>query len=134
MRLIATSIVIGSLMLVSALPAAGQSSTTPAASAPVRSAVGGDTTTGRATYTQKARDDMQEWQRKLHDFRVKAEANGKEAGNAADTDLHKAWIKAEAASRELQTVGTEGWESAKTSFERASHELAEAWHKVRSQE
>ena len=61
---------------------------------------------------------MREWQRKLHDFSVNAEANGKEAGNAAKTDLNKAWAKTEAASRKLQTVGDEGWDNAKTSFER----------------
>ena len=73
---------------------------------------------------------MQEWQRKLHDFSEKAAAKGKEAGNAAENDLNKAWTKADAASRKLQTVGAEGWESAKTSFEKASHELADAWHKI----
>ena len=38
---------------------------------------------------------MQKWQRKLHDFSEKAEAAGKEAGNAAENDLNKAWTKAE---------------------------------------
>jgi hypothetical protein len=46
--------------------------------------------------------------------------------------LTKAWTKAEAASRKLQTVGAKDWESAKTSFEKASRELAEAWDKIRS--
>jgi hypothetical protein len=41
-----------------------------------------------------------------------------------------AWNKAEAASRKLETVGAEGWEHAKTSFEQASRELAETWHKI----
>lgn len=81
---------------------------------------------------QRARDEMQEWRRKLHDFSAKAEANGKEAGNAAETDLNKAWTKTEAASRKLETVGAEGWDHAKTSFEKASRELADAWDKVRS--
>jgi hypothetical protein len=35
-----------------------------------------------------------------------------------------------APASKLQTVGAEGWESAKTSFEKASRELAEAWHKI----
>ena len=77
---------------------------------------------------------MQEWQRKLHDFSVRAEANGKEAGNAADTDLQKAWTRTEAASRRLQTVGAEGWDRARTSFEQASRDLAAAWDRVRHQE
>jgi len=48
--------------------------------------------------------------------------------------LHCRRTKAEAASRQLQTVGAKGWESAKTSFEKASRELAEAWHKIHPEE
>ena len=135
MRILNASIVIGALMLIGALPAAaGQSPPALGSGAPVRVAAGGDTTADRDTYTQKAKDETQEWQQKLHDFSEKAEAKGKEAGNAAEVDLNKAWTKAEAASRKLQTVGADGWESAKTSFEKASHELADAWHKIRPQD
>ena len=81
---------------------------------------------------QRARGDMQEWRRKLHRFSEKAGVYGKEAGSAAKTDLNKAWTKTEAASRKLQTVGAEGWDHARTSFEQASHELADTWDKVRS--
>jgi hypothetical protein len=131
MRILNASIVIGSLVLIGALPAAaGQSTPALGSGAPVRVAAGGDTTADRDTYTQKAKAEMQEWQQKLHDFSEKAEAKGKEAGNAAEVDLNKAWTNAEAASRKLQTVGAEGWESAKASFEKASHELADAWHKI----
>jgi hypothetical protein len=130
--MLAASILIGSLLLIGALPAAagGQSTIPPSASAHVRLAANANATVDRDTYLQRARDEMQEWRRKLHDFSAKAEANGKEAGNAAETDLNKAWTKTEAASRRLQTVGAEGWQRAKTSFEKASHELAEAWHKL----
>jgi hypothetical protein len=133
-RMRTASIVIGSLVLIGALPAAaGQSTFSPSGSAPVRLAANGDSTVDRDTYLQKARDEMQEWRRKLHDFSAKAEANGKEAGNAAKTDLNKAWTKTEAASRKLQTAGAEGWDSAKASFEKASRELADVWDKIRSQ-
>jgi hypothetical protein len=136
MRMLTASIVIGPLMLIGALPAAaGQSTLALGSGAPVRLAAGSnDTPVDRDTYTQQARDKMQEWQRKLHDFSEKAEAKGKEAGNAAENDLNKAWTKAEAASSKLQTVGAESWESAKTSFEEASRELADAWHKIRPQD
>jgi hypothetical protein len=134
MRMHTASIVIGSLVLIGALPAAagGQSTISPSASAPVRLAANGDATVDRDTYMQRARDEMQEWRRKLHDFSAKANANGKEAGNTAETDLNKAWTRTEAASRKLQTVGAEGWDHAKASFEQASHELADAWDRIRS--
>jgi hypothetical protein len=135
MRILTASIVIGPLVLLGALPAAaGQSTLALGSGTPIRLAAGGDSTANRDTYTQKARAEMQEWQRKLHDFGEKAAAKGKEAGNAAENDLNEAWTKAEAASRQLQTVGAEGWESARTSFEKASHELAEAWHKIHPEE
>jgi hypothetical protein len=135
MRILTASIVIGPLVLIGTLPAAaGQSTLALGSGTPVRLAAGGDSTADRDTYTQRARDEMQEWQRKLHDFSEKAEAKGKEAGNAAENDLNKAWTKAEAASSKLQTVGAESWESAKTSFEEASRELADAWHKIRPQD
>ena len=131
MRILSAAMVIGPLVLIGALhAAAGQSTLALGSGAPIQLAAGGDSTADRDTYTQKARDEMQEWQRKLHDFSEKVVAKGKEAGNATENDLHEAWTKAEAASRQLQTVGAEGWESARTSFEKASHELAETWHKI----
>jgi len=131
MRILTASIVIGPLVLIGTLPAAaGQSTLALGSGTPVRLAAGGDSTADRDTYTQRARDEMQEWQRKLHDFSEKVVAKGKEAGNATENDLHEAWTKAEAASRQLQTVGAEGWESARSSLEKASHELAETWHKI----
>jgi hypothetical protein len=133
--MLTVSMVIGPLMLIGALPAAvGQSTLALGSGAPLLLAAGNDTPADRDTYTQQARDKMQEWRRKLHDFSEKAEAKGKEAGNAAENDLNKAWTKAEAASGKLQTVGAESWESAKTSFEEASRELRDAWHKIRPQD
>jgi hypothetical protein len=131
MRILSAAMVIGPLVLIGALhAAAGQSTLALGSGAPIQLAAGGDSTADRDTYTQKARDEMQEWQRKLHDFSEKVVAKGKEAGNATENDLHEAWTKAEAASRQLQTAGAEGWESARTYFEKASHELAETWHKI----
>ena len=77
---------------------------------------------------------MQEWQTKLHDFDERAEAQGRKAGNAAENDLHAAWTRVEAAGHTLQTASAEGWESAKVSFEKASHDLADAWDRVRAKD
>jgi len=131
MKLLTASIVLGPLMLFGALPAAADHSTLDRrAGVAAQLAVAGDPAGDRDGYTQKARDDMQEWQRKLHDFGDQAEAKGKAAGNAANDDLNQAWTKAKAASDKLQTMSAEGWDSAKASFEKASHELADSWHKV----
>jgi hypothetical protein len=134
MRMLTVSIVIGPLVLIGALPAAGQSPLALGSGAPVPLAAGADSAADRDTYTQMARDKMQEWQRKLHDFSARAAAKGKQLDNAAENDLNTAWTKAKAASSRLQTVGAEGWESAKTSFEEASRELADAWDKIRPED
>lgn len=66
MRSLAASIVIGPLMLTGALPvAAGHSIFS---NAPIQLAASSDPTADRDTYAQKARDEMQEWRRKLQDF------------------------------------------------------------------
>jgi len=131
MKLLTTAIVIGPLMLFGALPAAADSSALDLRSGvAVRLAATGDQAVDHDSYTQKARDDMQDWQRKLHEFGDQAEAKGKAAGAAADDGLNQAWTKAKTASERLQTIGAEGWDGAKTSFEQASHDLADRWHKV----
>jgi TPR repeat protein len=128
MRSLTASIVIGPLMLIGALPAsAGQSTRS---DAPIQLAASSDPASDRDTYTREAKHEMEEWQRKLHDFSANAEAKGKAADHATERDLNKIWTRTEAASRQLQIVGDKGWESAKISYENASHDLAEAWHKV----
>jgi hypothetical protein len=134
LRILTAAIVIGSFTLIGALPAAADQSTlTFGSGTSVRLADTGGSPADRDTYAHRARDEMQEWQRKLHDFGEKAEATGKEASNAAQNDLNKAWTKAESASRELRIVGADGWERAKASYEKATRELADAWEKIRPQ-
>jgi hypothetical protein len=128
MRILTAAVVIGPLMLSGALPAAAGSSVFSDTS--IQLAAVSDAPSDRDTYTRKAQDEMQAWQKKLHDFSVNARAKGQEASNAAGQDLNEAWTKTEAASRDLQSAGDEGWARAKISYEHASHDLAEAWHKA----
>jgi hypothetical protein len=130
MKTIFASIVIGSLMLFVALPAAAIQPIS--SNTPIQLAVGGDSTTDRATYSQKARDAMQDWRQKLHDFGERAKAKGQEEGNAAGNELNAAWTKADAEEHTLEAASAEGWESAKISFEKASHDLKELWDKIGS--
>ena len=92
-----------------------------------------ETATDRDTYSQKAHDDVHEWQQKLRDFNVKAKAEGKEADQAAKADLNKAMDKTEIASRKLQVSSEEGWKVAKAEFEKASQGLADAWHRIQAE-
>jgi hypothetical protein len=130
MRILVTSIVIGVFVPIGAqLASAGQSIDSHMS---IQLAVSGDSTGDRDTYVQKTRDEMQEWQRKLRDFSEKAKAQA--VASAAEIDLNKAWTRAEAEARKLPTAGAEGWENARTSFDNASRELANAWDKIRAQD
>jgi hypothetical protein len=135
MRIFTTSIIIGSFMLISALPAAAdQSAPARDSTAPIRLAAAEASSRVRDTYVQKARSEMLEWQHKLVSFNEKAEAKGNVATTAAEKDVHRAWAKADTAAHELETVGAEGWKSAQATFETASRKLASAWDRVRPQD
>jgi hypothetical protein len=135
MSFLTASVIFGPLMLISTLPATAAPSTlVHGSSEAFQLAAGGgwtaDVKTERDTYTQKALGDIHEWKRKLNDFSKTADAKGKEAGNASENELKQAWTKADAASRKLQVAGDDDWETARASFEDASHELAGDWNKV----
>lgn len=122
------SIVLGPLVLAGSLPAAGQP--VPDGSV-IQTAVTGDSSASRETYRQRADKEMQDWMGKLHDFTERWETKGQRQVDAADARLHVAWTDTENESQKLRTASAEGWDSAKAGFERSSHELAEAWDKVR---
>ena len=129
MRSYIAAIVIGPLMLSGALTAAnGQpvSSNTQTQSAPA-----GNTATDRDTYTRNAQEKIHDWQTKVDDFTTKAAAKGQQAATATEKGLQTAWTKTQAAGQKLQTVSAQGWDAAKSSFEKASRDLSDAWDKVR---
>jgi len=135
MRVLTNSIIIGSFIMIGALPAAAdQSAPARASTAPFRLAAADASSGARENYIQKARSEMLEWQHKLISFNEKVEAKGGDATSAAEKNLHKAWAKTDTAAHELETVGADGWNGAKTTFEKASHKLAGAWDRVRRQD
>ena len=132
MRHFIGSLVVGSFVLMGVPPiAAGQSV---ASGAPIGLAADSDSTADRDSYTRKARDEMQEWRQKLHDFGEKAEAKGRASSVAAKHDLNEAWTKTEAEADKLQSASAADWESAKISYEKTSRDLADAWDKIRSED
>jgi hypothetical protein len=137
MRILPASTVVGSLILIGligALPAAAQSIQPTHSAVPVRIASVADSAADRETYVQKARDEMQEWQQKLHDFREKARTKATAENIATRNDFNTAWTRAEAASHRLATAGAADWQSAKSSFEKASQKLAAVWQKIGTQD
>jgi hypothetical protein len=134
MRRFIVSLFIGPFLLIGALPAvAGQS----VPSDTQVQCAGSDATGDRDTYIRKAQDDLQEWQQKVHDFGAEAAAKGRKDAIAAQRDLDEAWAKTEAEADKLKTSlktsSAEAWDSARTSYEKASHELAGTWDKILDQ-
>jgi hypothetical protein len=77
MRIFTGLIIVGSFMLIGALPAAaGQSTLVLGSRSPIRLAANSESTGDRDTYAQKAHDEMREWQHKLINFNGKMEAKG----------------------------------------------------------
>jgi hypothetical protein len=135
MRILPTSTVVGSFLvigLIGTLPAAGQSIQPPQPAASSRMAAVADWKTERDAYVQKARDEVQEWQRKLHDFSEKTRTKTSETSIMAQNDFNAAWKETEDAFHKLETVRAEDWESAKTSYNRASLKLAAIWDKIKT--
>jgi hypothetical protein len=134
MRIISASIVAASVLLIcliGALPAASQSvQPTPPIASPAGAEA--DWKSQRDAYVQKARDEVQEWQRQLQDLREKRRAKNLEADITTKNDFHTAWIETEDAFHKLETVGANDWESAKTSYNKASLKLAAIWEKIKT--
>ena len=126
----------GMLALSGAQPAVAQTkpltqATTPVVpSATAARPVERDAVADRQSFTQKAREDLQAWQKTLANFNAGLAAKATTAQAKASKDLNSAWAETKAASDRLETAGENDWTSAKTSFETASHKLALAWHKV----
>jgi hypothetical protein len=110
MRFFTTALVVMPLLLTAAGPAAADED--------------------RGTYVDKAQTQVEQWHRKLRHVGQHVDAKGQQAGDAAERDLHVAWVKTKTASHKLKTVGDQGWSAAKSSFEQASADLSRAWHKV----
>ena len=129
MRVLATSMILGSLVLIGARPEAAGNSTT--SKTYLHLADANRPPDERGAYMLKVENEMQAWQQKLHDFGDRAAVEGRKAGTAAEDELNAAWTETEVETHRLQTAGTAGWDSAKISSENASHGLATAWDRVR---
>jgi Skp family chaperone for outer membrane proteins len=125
MKILAALTLIGPLML--AISASAQPALT--SNPPVRLAAVSEASADRDSYTRKAHDEVEDWQKKLHEFNVKADAVGKEADRTAKADLDEAWRKTKTASRQLQIASAKGWDVAKADYEKASRDLADTWHR-----
>lgn len=120
----------GTLLLIAAGPAAGQPISLHASGPPMRLVAEGDFGAKKDEYVQRSKTEMREWQRKMHDAGETVGAKGQDAGAATKSALHDAWAKTEAESRKLGAASADGWEGARSSFEKASQNFKDAWRKL----
>ena len=88
----------------------------------------------RASYTQRARDDVHAWETKLNEFGDRTAAKGDADKTAIKLDLQAAWVKTKTEEDKLETASADGWQSAKASYETASHDLIGLWDKIRPED
>jgi hypothetical protein len=130
MRVFIAPLLLGTLALAGASPAAAQSKPASNQGISVGVAPTRDAAAERESYTQKAQGEVRIWQQKLHDFDAKAQVKATEAQASASKDLDRAWTETKTASARLETAGDKDWDSAKVEFKTASDKLAVSWHKV----
>jgi hypothetical protein len=130
MKIFIAPLVIGTLALAGASPAAAQPKPLSDQGVSVGVATTRDSTAERSSYKQQAQDETRIWQQKLDNFDAKVKAKATEAQTSASKDLDDAWTQTKMASARLETAGEADWASAKVSFQTASHKLVVAWQKV----
>lgn len=128
MRILTASLAVGSLMLLGVMHVAAAQPTAP----DPKTQLAADATSpgDRNTYTRTMQDYMQEWQQKVRDFDEVARAKGRQADIATADTLNAAWAKTQVEAGKVSVATTEGWASAKASYEYASRQLANAWDKA----
>jgi len=130
MRIFIVPMLLGTLALAGVPPAAAQSKPGSDKSTSVGVATTRNPAAERSSYTQKAQDEVRIWEQKLQDFNAKVQASASGAKARATKDLNDAWAQTKTASARLETASEKDWDSAKASFQTASHKLAVIWHKL----
>ena len=125
-----TFLLMGALSTTAAVGIAGVPGPSLATGAHVQLVADSDFGTKKDEYLRRAGAEMREWRDKLHDLGEKAEAKGHEAKAEASEHLDAAWSTTKEKWGSLQTASAEHWDGAKRSFEKASAELREKWHRI----
>jgi hypothetical protein len=131
MRILAALIVTGPLMAMSSFPIAAAHLAPPMVDEPLlQVADNDDFATRKDAYLQKMSDEMTEWRKKMDAAGERAEAAGREASADVKEHLKRAWTATEEGWQKLKAESAEGWDKAKTAYERSTAELRAQWHQV----
>lgn len=134
MKILIAPIVIGMLAVAGISPTAAQSKPLSDKGTTVGVATAHDAAADRNSFTQQAQEEVRTWQTRLNDFNAKLGAKATKAEANASKGLENAWTKTKTAAGQLETAGAKDWDSAKASFQSASHKLSVAWQKVNAKD
>jgi Skp family chaperone for outer membrane proteins len=124
------SAVIGSLLLAGGSAVVAQS-TAAQSIAPGIQIAAGEEPSDKSSYVDKAKAEMAEWRTKLDRFSEDTKTKGHELSAKAKTELDEAWQKTEDAGHKLQGASADGWDNAKSAYQRAKQSLENTWDRVR---
>jgi hypothetical protein len=113
----------GPLVLLYAVSALAQQAAPPDKPAVVQAVTVTPPATDHDSYLQKTHGELLMWRARIDEF-------GSNTKTTADRDFHSAWVHMQDTAATLQTVGAEGWASARASYEKASNDVADTWHRV----
>jgi len=88
----------------------------------------------RQEYQERAQRQMDEWGHKMSAATESAKENGKELAADAQAELDHAWSDTKEQWAKLQQASADGWERARTAYERASRKMRDEWSKFHGEE
>jgi hypothetical protein len=91
-----------------------------------------ESSAAKDTYQSRARQTLDLWQKKITEFGEEAQEKGNGAGKQAGQSLDHAWGDMREKWQALQTVSADGWDQARTAFEKATARMQNAWQRATS--
>ncbi len=88
----------------------------------------------REEYQERAQRQMDEWGHKMSEAAESAKENGRQLAADAQAELDHAWADTKEQWAKLQQAGADGWERARTAYERASRKMKDEWNKFHAED
>ena len=89
-----------------------------------------DFSTTKDKYVAKAQESLDDWKRKMDAAAQSTGDAAKATGDAAGAQLNDAWRRTQIEAKKLQAATADGWDRARGGFEKASHDLSQAWSRA----
>ena len=88
----------------------------------------------RQEYQERAQRQMDEWGHKMSAATENAKENGKALAADAQAELDRAWAETKDQWAKLQQASADGWDRARTAYERATRKMHDEWNKFHAED